>query len=118
MPNNPLTPKKVKPTVEFQRGLKTLSKKYRHIKSDIQPVLDKLVAGETVGDQIQDIGYSVFKERVVNRDARKGQSHGYRIIYWIKSNDEVLLVAIYSKLDQSDISDEYIRRVIQSYLST
>lgn len=36
-------------TDEFQRCLRTLSKKYRHIRSDIQPIIAQLQAGDFVG---------------------------------------------------------------------
>lgn len=41
---------------EFQRRLRSLSKKYRQIRLDLEPVLLQLQAGEFVGDQIQGTG--------------------------------------------------------------
>jgi Cytotoxic translational repressor of toxin-antitoxin stability system len=84
-------------TPEFKRNLRALSKKYRHIRSDVQPVLEQLQAGEFVGDQIPGTRYTVFKVRVRNRDIRKGKSAGYRLIYQVKSPRSVVLVTIYSK---------------------
>lgn len=40
----------------FKRQLKRLSRKYRRIRSDIQPFIEQLEAGETPGDQIQGTG--------------------------------------------------------------
>jgi mRNA-degrading endonuclease RelE of RelBE toxin-antitoxin system len=37
MPNNPQAPEIVY-TPEFKRNLRQLAKKYRHIKSDVQPI--------------------------------------------------------------------------------
>ncbi len=51
-------------TPEFKRNVRALAKKYRHIRSDIQPVIDSLQAGNFVGDQIPRTGYTIFKVRV------------------------------------------------------
>jgi len=48
-------------TPEFKRNLRQLAKKYHRIRSDIQPVIDALIAGKLPGDQIQGIGFPVFK---------------------------------------------------------
>lgn len=58
-------------TPEFKRNIRHLSKKYRHIKSDVQPVIEDLEAGKTLGDQIQSVGYAVYKVRVKNKDKKK-----------------------------------------------
>jgi mRNA-degrading endonuclease RelE of RelBE toxin-antitoxin system len=48
-------------TPEFKRNLRILAKKYRHIRSDIQPVLDQLQAGEVIVDKIPQTRHSIFK---------------------------------------------------------
>ncbi len=45
----------------FKRQVRDLAKRYRRIKSDIQPVLDQLQCGDLVGDQVQNTGYTVLK---------------------------------------------------------
>jgi len=45
-------------------------------------------------------------------DIQKGKSSGYRIIYQVKTPKKALLVEIYSKLDQGDISPNQIRKII------
>lgn len=51
-------------TPEFKRNLRTLAKKYRHIRDDVDPVIKALQAGEILGDQIPGVGYTLFKVRV------------------------------------------------------
>ena len=34
----------------FKRQLRDLAKRYRHIRSDLQPLLEQLLAGATPGD--------------------------------------------------------------------
>jgi mRNA-degrading endonuclease RelE of RelBE toxin-antitoxin system len=61
---------------DFKRHVRALSKKYHHIRSDIQPTIDAIERGEFLGDRIQGTGYVVFKVRVMNRDTRQGKSTG------------------------------------------
>ncbi|HOV47474.1 MAG TPA: hypothetical protein PLM06_02435 [Anaerolineae bacterium] len=58
-------------TPEFKRNLRTLAKKYHHIREDVEPVIAALQAGALPGDQIPGIGYTIFKVRVPNRDRAK-----------------------------------------------
>jgi hypothetical protein len=50
MPSDPPGEVHVEFTPEFKRNLRALAKKYRHIRSDVQPVIDALKAGEVFGD--------------------------------------------------------------------
>ncbi|TFI50970.1 type II toxin-antitoxin system RelE/ParE family toxin [Mastigocladus laminosus UU774] len=102
-------------TDEFQRRLRTLSKKYRHIRSDIQPTIAQLQAGDFVGDQISGTGNTVFKVRVRNSDIQKGKSGGYRLIYQLESPTNVILLLIYSKSEQADVAAEEIKLVIEEF---
>ncbi len=56
----------------FRRHLRALSKRYRHIRSDIQPILDAIGSGEFVGDRIPGTEHVVIKVRIRNRDIEKG----------------------------------------------
>lgn len=96
----------------FERNLKKLAKLYRHIKDDLQPVLDQLVAGEIIGDQIPGVALPVFKARIANQDAQSGKSGGYRLIHYLKDAERILLVTIYAKSKQADISADQIRTII------
>jgi mRNA-degrading endonuclease RelE of RelBE toxin-antitoxin system len=112
MSSDPASPLQVTFTPEFKRNLRQLAKKYRHIKSDMQPVIDQLTSGGKPGDQVPGVRYEVFKVRVKNSDASRGKSGGYRLIYFIKSETERVLVTIYSKTEQADIAPEEIRKII------
>lgn len=102
-------------TPEFKRNLRQLAKKYRQIKTDVQPLLDELTQGQTPGDQIPGVQYTVFKVRAKNSDSRKGKSGGYRIIYQRVHERLIVLVTIYSKTEQSDITPQEIRQIILDY---
>ena len=112
MSSDPVSPCQIAFTSEFKRNLRQLSKKYRHIKSDLQPVLDQLANGNRPGDQVPGVRYEVFKVRAANSDASRGKSGGYRLIYFVKSALDVVLVTVYSKTEQADVAPEDIRQII------
>ncbi|NJR38910.1 MAG: type II toxin-antitoxin system RelE/ParE family toxin [Leptolyngbyaceae cyanobacterium CSU_1_4] len=109
------TPIELKLTIEFQRKVRVLAKKYRRIRFDLQDVLQKLQAGDFVGDRLQEVGSTVIKARVKNSDAQKGKSGGYRLIYWLQSPSRVILLDIYSKSEQEDIDIAEIQRILINY---
>ena len=47
-------------TPEFKRNLRGLAKKYPHIHSDVQPIIEQIQNGALVGDQVQGTGYTIF----------------------------------------------------------
>jgi mRNA-degrading endonuclease RelE of RelBE toxin-antitoxin system len=74
-------PTEVRFTPEFKRNLHALAKKYRHIRSDLEPIIERLRNGERPGDRIPGVAYAVYKVRVRNRDTGKGTRGGYRLLY-------------------------------------
>ncbi|PPJ65028.1 type II toxin-antitoxin system RelE family toxin [Cuspidothrix issatschenkoi] len=102
-------------TPRFQRDLRELAKRYRSIRSDIQPLIDQLQAGEIPGDRIAGIKYQVFKVRIKNSTIQKGKSGGYRVIYYLKNAQGIILTTIYSKSDLTDVSNEIIEQAIAQY---
>lgn len=115
MPSEPAGQIQLEYTPEFKRNLRALAKKYRHVRSDVQPVIEQLQGGETLGDQVPRTGYTIFKVRVQNSDSKKGKRSGYRLIYHCKTPTHIVLVTVYSKLDQGDISAEQIRRILREF---
>ena len=86
-------------TPEYKRNLRELSKKYRQIRLDTQPVIEQIQAGNFIDDRIPGMGedYIILKVRVKNSNIQKGKSAGYRLIYQVESPSVVLLLTIYSK---------------------
>ncbi|MBD2579757.1 type II toxin-antitoxin system RelE/ParE family toxin [Oscillatoria sp. FACHB-1406] len=99
----------------FKQNLRTLAKKYRSIRNDIQAVIKKLQQGELLGARVPGVGYTVFKLRVLNSDAQKGKSGGYRLIYYVKTATGIILLTVYTKSEQVDIAAEDIRSIITDY---
>ena len=99
-------------TLPFIRRLKGLTKRYRKIQNDIQPIIEELQLGNFIGDQIVGINFTIFKIRAKNSDIPTGKSGGYRVIYQIVSPKLVLLLLIYAKSDQADVSLDEIQDAI------
>lgn len=100
---------------EFKYRLRTLAKRYRSIRTDLQPLIDDLQTGKFLGDQIPGTGYAVFKVRLKNSNIQKGQSSGYRVIYQLKDDSYILMILIYAKSDQTDITANEIRGIINKF---
>lgn len=113
MVDQPLIKVEASPT--FKRNLRSLAKKYRSIRDDIQPVIEKLQQGELPGNQIPGVDYTVFKLRVRNSDTQKGKSGGYRLIYYVKTATGIILLTIYTKSEQVDIAADDIQSIITDY---
>ena len=64
-------------TPEFKRNIRALSRKYRHIREDVEPLILELQNGQLPGDQVSGTGFTIFKVRVPNRDVQKGKRGGY-----------------------------------------
>lgn len=102
-------------TPRFKRDLRELAKHYRSIRSDLQPLIEQLQVGEIPGDRIAGVKYHVFKVRLKNSNIQKEKSGGYRVIYYLKTEQEIILATIYSKSDISDVSNEVIEEAIAQY---
>ena len=102
-------------TPRFKRDLRDLAKRYRQVRSDLQPLIEQLQAGELPGDRIAGVNYTVFKVRLKNSNIQKGKSGGYRIIYYIKTVDRIILATIYSKSDLADVDTQVIEDAIAKY---
>ena len=54
----------------------------------------------------------VYKVRVKNSNIKKGKSAGYRLIYLLESKTSILLLTIYSKSEQEDITINEINSIL------
>ncbi|MDB9528148.1 type II toxin-antitoxin system RelE/ParE family toxin [Oscillatoria sp. CS-180] len=99
-------------TNRFERDVRRLAKRYRSIKLDIQVLIQKLELGDLPGDQIPNLQQTVFKVRVKNSDIQKGKSGGYRVIYYLKTETQIILITLYSKSDRSDMSLTEIQKIL------
>lgn len=103
---------------EFVHNLKHLNKKFRNIRTDIGTLTEQLAAGNLIGDRVQGAQSLVYKARVKSSDLSRGKSGGYRVIYYIKTSDRIVLITIYSKAEYSDVTIGKIKRIIDDYESS
>lgn len=101
-------------THTFQKSLKILKKKYHHIKDDIIGVIRELESDATVGDPVPGWNREIWKIRAASSDIKKGKSGAFRIIYFLKENDnKVYLLTVYFKGDKEDISPVDIENLLK-----
>lgn len=116
MQNEPIQPiVEIETTDEFDRRSKTLTKKYRNLKSDLEPLTIALQSGETPGDILTGLEILVFKVRVSNSDLSRGKSGGYRVIYYVVLPTKIALLTIYAKSEQENISPKEIGRIVAAF---
>jgi len=102
---------------EFEKELYWLSKKYRNIQRDVEPIIQQLEQGIILGDRLTGFGSEiyVYKLRVKNSNIQKGKSAGYRLIYLLESATSILLLTIYSKAEKEDITVGDINSILGEY---
>ena len=107
-------------TPEYKRNLRKLSKKYRRIRLDTQPVIEEIQRGNFLGDRLTGMGeeFFILKVRVKNSNIQKGKSAGYRLIYQVESETSVLLLTIDSKTEREDISQNEIRSILAEFYAS
>jgi mRNA-degrading endonuclease RelE of RelBE toxin-antitoxin system len=101
-------------TPKFEQDVKRLNKKYPHIQNDLEDFIGLLRIGRAQSERIQGTSnFLVFKARIRNTDNLKGKSGGYRIIYYLVRNDQIVFLTIYSKSEQADILPKQIVQIIK-----
>ncbi|MEK6651907.1 MAG: type II toxin-antitoxin system RelE/ParE family toxin [Nitrospirota bacterium] len=105
---------KIIPTPVFQRDVKYLKKKYRHIASDLEKLNSILIDDPAYGDAVTGLEGRVFKARLASSDMGKGKSGGFRIIYYLRSSDNTIyLLTIYAKAYKEDIDPVEIKALLK-----
>lgn len=100
---------KVIPTSQFEKELKKLSKKYPSFKSDLIDLVEKLRDNPTFGTPLS---RSCYKIRMAIKS--KGKSGGSRVITHLRVlKEEIHLLTIYDKSEQSNISDSDINQLLE-----
>jgi len=109
-------PTKVDTPPEFLRQLKRLARKYPTVTQIVRELIDELETDSRPGDLIPNVGYDVYKVRIKNPDSQRGKSGGFRVIYYLKLIDSVILIIIYSKTERNDISPHEIKEIVDELI--
>lgn len=99
---------------EFKREFKRLSKKFHSLKADMEELVKRLMVRPDLGTPL---GGNVFKIRWQVKSKGKGKSGGVRIItYYVSQGGKLYLLSIYDKSEQTSITSNQIRQLIESIL--
>ena len=94
----------------FDRDARRLRRKYPSLTDTLANLADELKRGQRPGTRVLRVAAAVHKVRLPNPSAGRGKSGGFRILYHVKSRDQVILIALYSKTERADITDAEIRQ--------
>lgn len=99
----------------FKRSLRRLKRRYPHVQDDMSEAVTLLQKSPRLGVVIPN-GHGVRKMRVRNRDARRGKSGGYRLIYYVvdEPQEQLTLLFAYSKSDRSDVSQAELQTFLEA----
>ena len=64
---------------------------------------------------MQGVGYAVYKARVKSSDLKRGKRGGYRVLYYLKAFERIVLLTIYAKTEREDLSIAEIRRIVKDH---
>jgi mRNA-degrading endonuclease RelE of RelBE toxin-antitoxin system len=104
------------PLPEFERQVKRLRKKYRHIKKDLLDLEKVLLANPRAGDSIPGLRGKVYKLRLASSDLERGKSGGFRVIYcFIQPDNNIYLLTIYPKSETENIRVAEIVKLLKQH---
>jgi len=61
-----------------------------------------------------DLGNGIFKIRLAIKSKRRGKSGGYRVITYLQTENEIVMIYIYDKSEEATISKKDIQNIIDS----
>jgi len=106
---------KITTTPTFDREYKRLKKRYKSLPDDLLSFEKELTENPEIG---VDLGGNIRKIRIAIKSKNKGKAGGPRIItYTILvsiSALEILLITIYDKSEQINISDSDIKQIMRN----
>ncbi len=100
---------------KIRKDLKNLKRKFRNINKDLDDLFFKLSQGFITGNKLQEFkNMEIYKARVKNSSGAVGKSGGFRVIYYLKrSDEEILVLTIYSKSIKTNIPKQEILEILK-----
>lgn len=97
----------------FAKDVKKLYKKYKTITKDLRELEDELQDNPQCGIFL---GNNCYKMRLKNSSVPTGKSGGFRVVYYyVDEENNLYLMAMYSKTELENISDERITEILKTY---
>ncbi len=98
----------------FVRSLTKLEKKYRHIRTDLEFILQEIEEDCFRGVAIPGFGGLVWKIRVASSDMKSGKRGGFRLIYAVKEKENIIiLLFVYTKAEREGIQRKKIKKLLE-----
>lgn len=95
----------------FKKHAKSIAKKHRSFKSDLNKLIDSLEENPTQGEAL---GKDCYKIRMAITSKSKGKSGGSRVITCVKIiNQTAYLLTIFDKSDKENISDKELDELLR-----
>jgi len=95
----------------FSKDVKKLYKKYKKVTNDLKILEEQLVKDPKSGIEL---GNHCYKIRLRNSSVPTGKSGGFRVIYYyLDDKDNLYLMAMYSKSELENISDEKLVEILK-----
>ncbi len=97
------------PTPQFKKSVQKLFKRYKLIGKDLADLEKELREDRYAG---VDLGSGCFKIRLKNSSVPTGKSGGFRVIYFLKTQEKIYLLEIYSKSDLDSIDEKRLVEIL------
>jgi len=95
----------------FSKDVKRLYKKYKNISHDLKKLQEALYENPKSGIEL---GAGCYKIRIANSSASTGKSGGFRVLYYyVDSQENIYLMAMYSKSELENISDDRLVDILK-----
>ena len=102
---------KLIPTLEFKKSVKKLSKRYALIANDLKTLKAELENNPSAGVHLYN---NCYKIRLKNSSIPIGKSGGFRVIYFLRQEEKIYLLEIYSKSDIESIDESRLKEILKS----
>jgi len=97
----------------FAKDVKKLHKRYKAIAQDLRSLESELQENPKCGISL---GNACYKIRLKNSSVPTGKSGGFRVVYYyVDEENNLYLMAMYSKTELENISDERINEILKGY---
>jgi len=119
---NSNTPYVVMTFEKFDKSVKKFvsKKKFSKLPKQVNELIQELKSNTFTGDVLtinNDPAYKVYKKRLPNEDTNVGKSNGYRVIYIVLQDYNIIgLLEVYYKKEQITLSNNYIEGLIDGFL--
>ncbi len=101
-------------TAEFSKEIKRLTKKYPSLKNEYIQLLHSLLNEPFQGTSL---GNNIFKIRLAIKSKNTGKRGGARVITFVRVlENEILMISIYDKADQENMTSKEINERIKKNL--